>query len=101
MGLLPTGTGDWLAFETRGSVRLLAILQPFSLLTHSLLQAPRNFSAVNFTTYGIRLYYHVHLFVQFQSSATMSLRLPPVCLSVNQTYRHFYYETDVLEISPD
>lgn len=50
---------------------------------------------------GIRLYYHVHLLVQFQSSATMSLRLPPVCLSVNQTYRHFYYETDVLEISPD
>lgn len=50
MGLLPTGTGDWLAFETRGSVRLLAILQPFSLLTHSLLPAPRNLSAVNFTT---------------------------------------------------
>lgn len=29
----------------------------------------------------------------------MSLRLPP--LSVSQTYRHFYYETDVLEISPN
>ena len=24
MGLLPTGTGDWLAFETRGQVRLYA-----------------------------------------------------------------------------
>ncbi|EPQ58659.1 DUF1077-domain-containing protein, partial [Gloeophyllum trabeum ATCC 11539] len=25
MGLLPTGTGDWLAFETRGQVRRLAL----------------------------------------------------------------------------
>jgi hypothetical protein len=24
MGLLPTGTGDWLAFETRGLVRSVA-----------------------------------------------------------------------------
>lgn len=32
MGLLPTGTGDWLAFETRGPVRLL-LLQVLGLLS--------------------------------------------------------------------
>ena len=26
MGLLPTGTGDWLAFETRGVVRFIVLL---------------------------------------------------------------------------
>ena len=26
MGLLPTGTGDWLAFETRGVVRFFSFL---------------------------------------------------------------------------
>ena len=25
MGLLPTGTGDWLAFETRGPVRIMSV----------------------------------------------------------------------------
>jgi Protein of unknown function (DUF1077) len=33
MGLLPTGTGDWLAFETRGSVRgscKLTLLSPLT-----------------------------------------------------------------------
>ena len=25
MGLLPTGTGDWLAFETRGMVRFFPV----------------------------------------------------------------------------
>lgn len=33
MGLLPTGTGDWLAFETRGLVRVII---PYKLLNHGL-----------------------------------------------------------------
>lgn len=31
MGLLPTGTADWLAFETRGPVRSLELLRVFAI----------------------------------------------------------------------
>jgi hypothetical protein len=33
MGLLPTGTADWLAFETRGPVRVLLAFHSFQPVT--------------------------------------------------------------------